>query len=332
MVTSPNVQTGAGSSPPPRHPPAATPARGRMSISNLTAGKIATTGRILLYGPEGIGKTLWPSKAPSPAYLCSESGTETYDLPRIPTPHTWDDVFDALRSLHDDTHDRKTLVVDTIDWLEPMCWSAVCEKAGKKDIEEFGYGKGYVAALDEWRRFLSELERLRRDRKMWIVLLAHSWIKPFKNPTGEDFDRYQLKLHEKASGLIKEWSDAVLFANFETFALKKDPKSKTERAKGSSSGARFVNTQRTAAWDAKNRYSLPEKMPLDWDDFAAAVAAGAPEDPATLRVEIAEMVKDADPTLAAKVADAVTKAGEDAASLARIKDRLGAKLAQKDGQ
>ena len=70
-----------------------------------------------------------------------------------------------------------------------------------------------------------------------VVLLAHSWIKPFKNPSGEDFDRYELKINNKAAGLVKEWSEAVLFANWETF-VKEDKR--TKRNKGVSTGARIL--------------------------------------------------------------------------------------------
>jgi hypothetical protein len=89
---------------------------------------------------------------------------------------------------------------------------------------------------------------------MHIVLVAHTHIKTFKNPEGDDFDRYELKLHIKAGGLLKEWCDDVLFAHYETYAVNRQDEKK---AKGFSTGARVVETVRTAAWDAKNRHKLP---------------------------------------------------------------------------
>jgi len=97
---------------------------------------------------------------------------------------------------------------------------------------------------------------------MHVVLLAHGWIKGFKNPDGEDYDRYELKLHPKAGGLLKEWCDAVLFANYETLTHETNG-----RNKGVSTGARVLHTQRRAAWDAKNRYDLPHTIPLSWEAF-----------------------------------------------------------------
>jgi hypothetical protein len=129
--------------------------------------------------------------------------------------------------------------------------------AGVKNIEDVGFGKGYNAALDRWRDMLSRLDTLRDRRGMNVILLAHSWIKTFRNPEGDDFDRYELKLHAKTSGLIKEWSDAVLFAAYETLTAT----DKSKRTRGISTGARIVHTERRAAFDAKNRFELPAELP-----------------------------------------------------------------------
>jgi hypothetical protein len=241
----------------------------RMRVSNATKGIVEVPDRILLYGVEGIGKSSFAAKAPRPIFIETEpDGTARIDTQRMPKPLSWGDVIDGIDSLTLDPHDHKTLVVDTLDAAEAMLWRHICQRDDKANIEAYGYGKGYVVALDEWRVFLARLERLRRERKMGVILIAHSWIKPFKNPEGDDFDRYQLKLHDKTAGLLKEWCDAVLFANYETLTSKESEKSK---AKGVSTGERIVHTQRTAAFDAKNRYDLPETLPLDYAAFLEAI-------------------------------------------------------------
>lgn len=301
-----------------------------MTLAGITRGKVKQARRVLFYGPPGAGKSTIGSKAPDPIFLCAESGTSDIDCVRLPEPQTWDEVFGALDLLKDPSlADRKTLVVDTLDWLEPLVWAHICKKGGKDAIEDFGYGKGYIAALDEWRKFLARLEALRRDRGMWIVLLGHSHIKGFQNPEGDPYDRFQLKLNEKAAGLIKEWCDEVLFARFETLTYKETEKSK---AKGVSTGARVMHTVRTAAFDAKNRCSLPETMPLSWDEYAKAVEAHRPADPERLLEEISGYVAslagaprevfDGD-----KFSAALTKAGKDAPTLAVILDTLKGKAA-----
>jgi hypothetical protein len=308
----------------PKEPQNAKPAPKRMSLVGVVQGRVQKPIRALVWGVEGIGKSTFGSNAPSPIFLGAEDGTTELDVARFPEPSTWQDVFDAVTELTTAEHSYRTLVLDTLDWLEPLCWEHVCAKPdarGKRitSIEDFGYGKGYAAALDEWRRLLSAIERLRNTRNMHVVLLAHGWIKPFKNPDGPDYDRHELKLHPKAGGLLKEWCDAVLFANYETLTHEANG-----RTKGVSTGARVLHSQRRAAFDAKNRYDLPETLPLDWEAFAEAVAAHRPADPARLKARIATLLEHADVETSTKVTAALAKVGDDAAQLARIADKLAA--------
>jgi hypothetical protein len=244
----------------------------------------------------------------------------------LPDIGSWRDVLDALAEL-DSAHDYRTVVLDTADWIEPMIWDALCV-GDKKTIEDFGFGKGYTMALSEWRRLLGALDRLRDRRGMNAIVLAHSHIKTFKNPGGEDFDRYEMKVHTKASGLLREWCDVVLFAEHETFSVAK----KNERAKGVSSGARIIHTERTAAYDAKNRYDLPSELPLDWEAFAAAVRAHAPADVRTLDARIAALLEGMPEDVVTKVTAACVRDAGDAAALARIANKLEAMkgIASKD--
>lgn len=297
----------------------------RMRLDALVKGRQVRPSRTLLYGVEGVGKSTFGASAPSPIFIGAEDGTSHLDTVRFPMPTKWTEVLEAIRTLTKEDHAFQTLVIDTLDWLEPLLWSHICERDGVPNIEAYGFAKGYIAALDEWRIFLSALERLRDARGMHVILLAHSWIKPFKNPEGNDFDRYELKLHAKAGGLLKEWSDVVLFANYETFAEKDKA---TKRVKGVSTGQRLIYTTRTAAYDAKNRYDLPEQMALDWGEFWAAVQAHRPADPKALEAAIRTNADLLDSTLKAKVLEAITRAGGDAVKLAQLNTYTNTKVAE----
>ncbi|MDP3208983.1 MAG: ATP-binding protein [Rhodoglobus sp.] len=253
----------------------------RMTLANVKRGKQAHAWRILLYGVEGVGKSTLAAATPSAIFLGAEDGTAHLDVERLPSPQSWIDIKAAVEVLLKEEHAYKTLVLDTVDWAEPLLWGFICARDKKADIEDYGYGKGYTAALDEWRVLLASLERLRETRKMNVLLLGHCHAKPFKNPLGEDFDRYELKLNIKAGGLLKEWCDAVLFANHETYAKKDE---RTKKVKGVSTGARWLYTERTAGYDAKNRYGFPEMLPLSWPDVEAAMQGNT--DVAALLAEI----------------------------------------------
>lgn len=303
--------------------PARTP---RMTLGAVTRGLIAKPLRVLLYGVEGVGKSTFGACAPSPIFLAAEDGTAHLDVARFPEPHTWSDALEAVDVLTKEAHDYKTLVIDTLDWLEPMCWAHVIGSANNPkitSIEDFGFGKGYTAALDSWRVLLAALDRMRNTRGMNVIMLAHSWTKTFKNPEDDDYDRYEMKLNAKASGVLREWCDDVLFARHDEMAARDD---KTKRVRGVSTGARVMHTTRTAAYDAKNRHDLPPVMPLSWEDYEAAVLARKPASVDTLRTRIADLLSGADAALATRVNAAVAKAGDDAAQLARIADRLNATI------
>src|SRR5262249_39507377 len=140
---------------------------------------------------------------------------------------------------------------------------------------------------------------------------------------GDDYDRYELKLHAKTGGLIKEWADAVLFANYEIVTRESGG-----RTKGISTGARLIHTERRAAWDAKNRYGLPESLPLSWDDFAAAVRSGSPATAEQLALEVHGLLAHVDEAARKLALEWLGKNGnaKDARALAQMADRLRAKM------
>lgn len=296
----------------------------RMTLDKVETGLIDLQPRIVIFGLDGLGKSTFASESPSPIFICAEEGLGRLTPARFPTPDdvSFLDILDAIEELTAKDHNYQTLVIDTLDWLEPIIWQFICERDKKPDLESYGYGKGLVAALDQWRILIAALERMRRARRMGVILVAHSWIKPFKNPNGEDYERYELKLDKRAARLWSEWVDAVMFANYETLTITDD---RTKRVKGVSSGARLLHTTHSAAWDAKNRYALPDVLPLSYAEFDAAMRAGIPADPRDLIAAITVEANAAGPELAAQAAEFVTKAAGDANKLAKTLNWVRAK-------
>lgn len=238
------------------------PAAPKLTLANITRGRQKKPWRILVYGTEGVGKTTFAAAAPKPLFIGAEDGTDHLDVARVPA-RSWLEIRAAVDLLLNEQTEFETMVLDTVDAAEPMLWDFICRRDGKSSIEEYGYGKGYQAALDEWRSFLVQIEAL-RGKGINVLMIGHAQLKLFKNPENEDFDRYELKLNKSAAGLLKEWNDAVLFMNYETFSSKD---TKTKRVRGVSTGARLLYTTRTAAFDAKNRFALPDQMNLSFSEL-----------------------------------------------------------------
>ena len=207
-----------------------------------------------------------PSRRSSdrPVIIATEEGLGTLDVPHFPLAKSFDAVMEPLAALYSEPHEFGTVVVDSVDWLEPLIWKKACEDNKWGSIEEPGYGKGYVAALDLWREYLDGLNALRDERGMTVIQIAHTDIKRFDSPMCEPYDRYVIKLHARAAALLQEHSDIVLFANYRISTVKSDVgfNKKVNRALGS--GERVIHTEERPAFLAKNRYGLPDVLPLDW--------------------------------------------------------------------
>ena len=300
----------------------------KMTLDAIHRGTRHAPDRILLVGVEGIGKSTFGASAPSPIFIASEDGIRHLDVASFPEPKTYADVVDAVTTLGTTEHAFKTLVIDTADWLEPLILDDVCQKNGWADIEAPGFGKGYVAAANEWRRFLLTLDRLRAVKGMEIIILAHATLRNITNPSGPDYSRYEGKLNKNALALVKEWTDVNLFAIHEEFI----GKAKGElKAKASLSGRRIMHTQRGAGWDAKNRHGLPAILPLDYAEYAAAREAGRPASAESLRGDAVTLIESLkDETTKTKASEALKKAGENATALAKIVDLLRTKVAEQE--
>jgi len=210
--------------------------------------------------------------------LCAEKGTGEIPVFGRLTPRSWEELVSIVWELVREQHPYQSVAIDSLDWLEPMCWRHVCEKAGKPSLKAFGYGDGYAEALSQWRQLQAALEEVQKAKRMTVILIAHSHCKSFKNPDASqgDYDRYQLKLQDKAAGLWKEWAKAVLFMNYDRAVVEVDGRLKGIDNRGNDNRVkRLIFTRMTAAYDAKNRLWLPEQVPLSWAAFEAAVKAGA---------------------------------------------------------
>lgn len=235
----------------------------------ITRGKLNKPKKVVLYGPEGIGKSTFAAQFPTPIFIDTEGSTNEMDVARMPNPTSWTMLNQHIDWVIQNPHQLKTLVIDTIDWAEMMCVEAVCSRHNKKGIEDFGYGNGYVYTKEEFGRFLNRLSDV-IDAGINVVLTAHSQIVKFEQPDEMGaYDRYQLKLGKKTSSqtapLVKEWADMVLFMNYKTFSIATDEKGKKYKGQG---GARTIYATHHPAWDAKNRHGLPDEFPMDFTHIA----------------------------------------------------------------
>lgn len=229
-----------------------------MDLNSIITGSKPKPPTIFLYGVEGVGKTTFAASAPSPIFIPTEDGIGRLDVPRFPLCKNHSEVVDCIRCLAQGGHEFRTVVLDSADWLERLIWDSL----STLPAQDTAYGKGYQIAADILKNILSGLTYLRDELGMTVIVLGHAQVKTFKSPEGADFDRYMPKLQERASSLLREWCDVLLFANYQISA---------SGGKGVSSGARYIYAEEKPAFYAKNRFNLPDRMPLSWDAFSQAL-------------------------------------------------------------
>ncbi len=239
-----------------------------FDLKSIKKNDAIAAPRCMVYGVEGIGKSTFASGAPNPIFICTEDGLGSLTVDHFPLAASFSDVMAAIGTLYAEKHEYQTVALDSLDWLETMIWRDV---EATHDAKDLAYGKGAVIAADKWREVLDGLNALRNDKGMAVVLIAHCTIKRFDSPETEPYDRYQPKLQERSNALIREWCDAVMFANYKTIVKKDDVGFNKTVARGISTGERLLYTSERPAYMAKNRYSLPESIPLSWDAFANAI-------------------------------------------------------------
>ena len=270
----------------------------------IEQGKIKSAVKGVIYGPEGIGKSTLASQFPDPLFLDIEHGTKQLDVKRvdyiemgkdrITTPvNGWNELLEALNQIVADPTICKTLVIDTADMAEVFCIENTVKENQIKSIASADHGKGYVMLAENFRRMLNILTTITEICGINVILLAHSKIVKFEQPDEFGaYDRYELKLEKKNAMALKEWADIVLFLNYKINLIQADGKmGKSYKATG---GNRVIYTNHTPTWDAKNRFGLPEELPLKYESIKGIFN----QDNASKKVEVKqsqeEMLNDPD--------------------------------------
>lgn len=228
------------------------------------------TWSMLVYGLPGVGKSTLATHAPAPYFLNLENGLKRIACPKSPRLTTYAEVIDELRSFI--KSDYKTVVVDTLDKLDEMFAARAVEsynssnRVQARTVADVPYGRGGDLMVAEWRSFIEILDKI-DDAGKNVLLIGHEQITGFKNPADADFDFYTVNVHKKAAPVIIAKMDAVLFAQFETVVKDKDK----GRGKASTTGERILRTEQGASWIAKNRFALPDTVPMDAELFTKIV-------------------------------------------------------------
>lgn len=236
----------------------------------ITKGSDEEKGiKTVIYGVEGVGKTLLASQFPDPVFIDTEGSTTHYKhISKLPKPKDWDELQEMIAFISE-KKPCKTLVIDTLDWAEQAEVEDMIKKNNWTSILTPGYGNGYILSAERIAKFLNSLTDLLIDKGIHVVLNCHAHVRKIELPEEQgSYDKYELKLGKKTGSmtgpLVKEWADLMLFCNFKTYVEVTKDKSGYEKRKGTGGTRRVMYSTRTAVWDGKNRFGLPDEMDLSF--------------------------------------------------------------------
>lgn len=257
-----------------------------IDLNKISKTNVPKKPLVVVYGSEGIGKSTFGAMATDPIFILTEDGLGDIDVTAIPqddngkprAARSYEEVMDCIQTLATTDHNYKTVVLDSLDWFQPLVWKATCKRLKAKSIEDPGYGRGYVECMTEWQEFLDAVTYLRDVKDIMVILIAHSAVVKIEDPLCSAYDKNCLKLQKLAAAKIVEWGDVVGFCSLTTLTRSEKAGFDKTRNIAVSTGERILHVAPTAGYVAKKRYrNMPDEMPLDYTEFEKYIPGGRKE-------------------------------------------------------
>lgn len=239
-----------------------------MAIEKMTnevvksgLGLISKTGgnkarRYLIYGLPGVGKSTIAAQFPKPVFLPFEDGLVGLEVDAFPLITKYETLIDYLKILYSEKHDYKTIVLDTLDWLETLVQQKVCIENKVDTVEALGFGRGYVFCLEHFKKLLVILQAL-VDKGINVVILCHATVTTITPPDSSEYARYDLKVNKKVAAVVCEWADIIGFLHI---AITTKDNKAYERA-------RELVMDSSPAYVSKNRFNKPNRVDVSGQNF-----------------------------------------------------------------
>jgi len=274
-----------------------------------------------------VGKTSWAAESPTPLFICGDEVSEL-NVDRLPQVKSWDEFKSQLKWVLDTKPDYGTIVVDTIDYMERLLHRHILDGDQKANgiigAACGGYGKSFDKAVQEMTDILENYIKPIRDLLgMNVIVITHSKKSQVTDVLQTmTYETHDMCLHQKVQAVWCEWVSGIFFADFITYKTEGENTSKTFLT---GDGERVLYTTKKPGHFGKNRWNLPESLPLEFAAFYKLFLSfydeGVKPDALIAQImSLSENIKDAD--LKAKIVKNVESANGDIKKLQRYLQRI----------
>ena len=182
-------------------------------------GRRRTAWKVGIYGEPGVGKSTLASLCHGAVFADIEESMLDLDVDTVAGITCWEDLRAWVKQQEGDC----IRGIDSMSKAEDWCAEYVIKTKTKDgehavtSIEDFKYGAGAKFVADEFRMFLSDIERSFKSGTSWIMI-AHDKIEWFKNPDDKDFMFHNPDLLDSRRGSCR--SDWIRFCDHIAFIAK----------------------------------------------------------------------------------------------------------------
>ncbi len=247
-----------------------------FSLKDIKKEVLLKAPRIVTIGTEKAGKTTFGSTMPNVVFIPirGEEGINSLNVSSFPVCHSFSDVIECFNVLIEEDHDYKSVVLDSTSSLQHILNKETCEQFEAESILEIPFGRGYSHVETKWIKLKEIADQLWEKKNMVITFIGHTSVRPFQDPLGETYDRYEWNIREKYAEILYQWADCILFVKPKNLLKeRKDVGFGKEKAIMVSADQRCLYTKPSPAYPAGCRDiwgSLPNELPLSWKAFQEA--------------------------------------------------------------
>ena len=217
-----------------------------FSISDIQKGVKRPPRKAIIYGPPKLGKSTLAGSAKNALLIPTEDRVAHIDCAKTPVVSQYEELIEIFQFLTTKAGEQfQTVIIDSLDWLEPIIHDYLCRKNGYKSIDDdknketaFQKGLKYVA-VGGWKKLLYNLDYLRSEYGKSIILVSHSHTITINPPEADSYDKNVMKIDKNALSVVEEWADIIGFYTKEIF-VKKEEKSLNAKGKAISSNRRML--------------------------------------------------------------------------------------------